>query len=96
MFGERPSAYRTRRAWRRHDLTPMGPTTAEHCLSEEVPYFEAHYTPAALDKVTAATLKLSPFMRSRKVLTAATLNDAVRGCDTYATSKVIRGPMSLG
>lgn len=74
----------------------MGPTTAEHCLSEEVPYFEAHYTPAALDKVTAATLKLSPFMRSRKVLTAATLNDAVRGCDTYATSKVIRGPMSLG
>ena len=35
-------------------------------------------------------------MRSRKVLTADNLGDAVRGCDTYAISKVVRGPMSLG
>lgn len=35
-------------------------------------------------------------MRSRKVLTAANLGDAVRGCDTYAKTKVIFGPMALG
>jgi len=35
-------------------------------------------------------------MRSRQVRTANNLSDAVRGCDTYANKKVIRGPMALG
>jgi ATP-dependent helicase IRC3 len=60
------------------------------------PYFEGRFVPAMLDKITASSLHLSPFMRSRKVLTADNLSDAVRGCDTYVTSKVVRGPMSLG
>ncbi|KAF9457448.1 P-loop containing nucleoside triphosphate hydrolase protein [Collybia nuda] len=60
-------------------------------------YFEARYTPVAFDNVTAATLgKLSPFMRSRKILTAESLDDAIRGCDTYVKNKVARGSMSLG
>ena len=62
----------------------------------DTPHFEGRFIPAVLDKITALSLHLSPFMRSRKVLTAANLSDAVRGCDTYVTSKVIRGPMSLG
>jgi len=49
-----------------------------------------------LHKGTAAAFKMSPFMRSRKVLTATNLSDAVRGCDTYAKTKVVFGPMALG
>lgn len=49
-----------------------------------------------LDKHTASAFKMSPFMRSRKVLTAQNLGDAVRGCDTYAKAKVVFGPMALG
>lgn len=62
----------------------------------ENPHFEGRFIPAVLDKITALSLHLSPFMRSRKVLTTDNLSDAVRGCDTYVTSKVVRGPMSLG
>lgn len=35
-------------------------------------------------------------MSSRMVLTAQNLEDAIRGCDTYAENKVLRGGMSLG
>ncbi|RDB28788.1 putative mitochondrial ATP-dependent helicase irc3 [Hypsizygus marmoreus] len=60
-------------------------------------HFEAHYTPAMLDKVTASTLGSSPFMRRRKILSAETLHDAIRGCDTYITHTIARGPMlSIG
>ncbi|KAI0788480.1 P-loop containing nucleoside triphosphate hydrolase protein [Abortiporus biennis] len=58
--------------------------------------FVAHYTPATLPAMTAFTLKVSPYQRSRKVLTATTLVEAVRGCDTYATKKVIPGTLALG
>jgi ATP-dependent helicase IRC3 len=70
-----------------------------HCHNFEADneaHFQAHFTPAMLHKGTAAAFKMSPFMRSRKVLTAANLGDAVRGCDTYAKTKVVFGPMALG
>jgi len=35
-------------------------------------------------------------MRKRLILTAESLPDAIRGCDTYATQKVLRGPLVLG
>ncbi|KAF8078675.1 P-loop containing nucleoside triphosphate hydrolase protein [Lyophyllum atratum] len=54
--------------------------------------FEARFTPAMLDNHTAASLSLSPFMRSRHILTAETLSDAIRGCDTYLANKIARGP----
>ncbi|KZP10559.1 P-loop containing nucleoside triphosphate hydrolase protein [Athelia psychrophila] len=63
---------------------------------EQEAHYEAHFTPATLDRATAAAFKMSPFLRSRKVLTAANLSDAVRGCDTYAKTKVIVGSMALG
>jgi len=73
-----------------------------HCVvllivvSGENTHFDGRFVPAMLDKVTASSLHLSPFMRSRKVLTADNLGDAVRGCDTFVTGKVVRGTMSLG
>ena len=56
-------------------------------------HFEGHFTPATPDKVTRSSFSLSPFMRSRKVLSAKTLDDALRGCDTYISSKIAKGPM---
>ncbi|KAG6814073.1 hypothetical protein H0H92_003120 [Tricholoma furcatifolium] len=43
-------------------------------------------------EATAASLKLSPYLRSRHILSAANVNDAIRGCDTYVTNKIARGP----
>ncbi|KIY64218.1 P-loop containing nucleoside triphosphate hydrolase protein [Cylindrobasidium torrendii FP15055 ss-10] len=63
---------------------------------DEKPHYAATYTPQTMDKSTAFALKVSPFMRSRKVLKAAALDDAIRGCDTYATQNVVRGNMGLG
>jgi hypothetical protein len=45
---------------------------------------------------SAKALKVSPFMRKRVIMTAETLDSAVRGCDTYAAQKVLRGSLALG
>ncbi|KAJ7103579.1 P-loop containing nucleoside triphosphate hydrolase protein [Mycena belliarum] len=58
-------------------------------------HFKAFYNPA-IDGATAAALKIGPFLRSRQILTANDLSDAVRGCDTYAKAKVVFGQMALG
>ncbi|KAF9496149.1 P-loop containing nucleoside triphosphate hydrolase protein [Pleurotus eryngii] len=60
------------------------------------PHFQAWFAPASLDRETAQAFKLSPFFRSRKIVTAPTLSAAVRACDTYARTKVIHGPMVQG
>jgi ATP-dependent helicase IRC3 len=56
-------------------------------------HFRAHYSPTIHSK-TASTLNVSRFQKNRKVLDASSLADAVRGCDTYAAEKVLRGPLS--
>ncbi|KAI0735086.1 P-loop containing nucleoside triphosphate hydrolase protein [Earliella scabrosa] len=58
--------------------------------------FIAHYTSPTMPRGTAYMLKISPFRRNKKILTAATLADAVRGCDTYATKEVLQGTIGLG
>jgi ATP-dependent helicase IRC3 len=58
--------------------------------------YAAHFIPAAPDRATSRRLKLAPFRKSRRVLTATTLADAIRGCDTYATTRVIIGPQVTG
>ena len=50
--------------------------------------------PAMLDRLTAKSFKVSPYMRSRAILTAESLSDAIRGCDTYVQAKVTRGEMA--
>ncbi|KAJ3551331.1 hypothetical protein NM688_g4763 [Phlebia brevispora] len=58
--------------------------------------YVAIYTPATLPAQTAFTLKISPFQRNRHILTAKTLSDAVKGADTYAKMKVVKGAMVQG
>lgn len=58
--------------------------------------FRATYTEATMHFSSARQLKVSPFMRKRLISTANTLSDALRACDTYATQKVLRGPLALG
>ena len=56
-------------------------------------HFHAHYIPT-IHAETATALKISKFRTNRKILDAGSLADAVRGCDTYASEKVVRGPLS--
>ncbi|KAJ7293530.1 P-loop containing nucleoside triphosphate hydrolase protein [Mycena rebaudengoi] len=58
-------------------------------------HFRAFYSPT-IDKATAAALKIAPYARSRQLLTANDLSDAVRGCDTYVKAKIVFGQMALG
>ncbi|KIK94083.1 hypothetical protein PAXRUDRAFT_474057 [Paxillus rubicundulus Ve08.2h10] len=69
------------------------------CLFEGVDnpaQLRATYTEATMDFSSAKQLKISPYMRKRLILSAESLPDAIRGCDTYATQKVLRGPLALG
>ncbi|KAF9076236.1 P-loop containing nucleoside triphosphate hydrolase protein [Rhodocollybia butyracea] len=59
--------------------------------TDETPaHFVAYYTSAPLDKVTATNLKASPFQGLLRP------EWAIKGCDTYAKTKVVFGPMALG
>ncbi|GAW06115.1 P-loop containing nucleoside triphosphate hydrolase protein [Lentinula edodes] len=69
----------------------------EKVEATDVPaHFSARFTPAALDRATAAGLKVSPFLRSRRILQSEDLSEAIKGCDTYAKTKVVFGPMAIG
>ncbi|KAH9858111.1 P-loop containing nucleoside triphosphate hydrolase protein [Lenzites betulinus] len=58
--------------------------------------YDAHYTPPTLPRGTAYILKISPFRKCKRLLSAETLAEAIRGCDTYAHSKVLPGKLALG
>ncbi|KAF8525166.1 P-loop containing nucleoside triphosphate hydrolase protein [Hysterangium stoloniferum] len=63
------------------------------------PAFHGHFTPTAAEGFH--TFKVNPskyaaFRRSRRILTAGNLNDAIRGCDTYAKEHVMNGIMLQG
>ena len=75
-------------------LLPFAKATAED-LSEDAPRYKGTYTPVTLPMTTAMILKLSPYRRSQRILTARTLAEAVKGCDSYA-KKVVKGSLSLG
>ncbi|KAG2350305.1 P-loop containing nucleoside triphosphate hydrolase protein [Suillus weaverae] len=65
--------------------------------NEENPtHYRATYTEATMHMPSAKAFKVSPFMRKRLIITAETLGDAIRGCDTYAAQKVLRGSLALG
>lgn len=64
---------------------------------EENPtHYRATFTEATMHMPSAKAFKVSPFMRKRLIMTAETLGDAIRGCDTYAAQKVLRGSLALG
>ncbi|TFK93509.1 P-loop containing nucleoside triphosphate hydrolase protein [Polyporus arcularius HHB13444] len=58
--------------------------------------YVAHYTSPTMPRMTAFVLKISPFRRNKKILTATTLADAIRGCDTYAQKEVLPGLVGHG
>lgn len=62
------------------------------------PIFQAHYTPMVVMDEASSTegTKRSFFQRSRRILTASTLDEAIRGCDTYVKENVMFGSMILG
>ncbi|KAH9065966.1 P-loop containing nucleoside triphosphate hydrolase protein [Lactarius vividus] len=69
-----------------------------HIRIEPVPgdkerHFHAHYTPT-IHAETATALNISKFRTNRKILDAGSLADALRGCDTYAAEKILKGPLS--
>ncbi len=58
--------------------------------------FVAHFTQAAPEREAKLNFKKSYFYRPKRILTSDNLVDTVRGCDTYAKTKVCHGPMHLG
>ncbi|KAK7468850.1 putative ATP-dependent helicase IRC3 [Stygiomarasmius scandens] len=70
----------------------------EHSEGDEKtePHYKASFTPAALDRETAKGLHITPYFKSRHILTANKLDEAIRGCDTYVKTKVVRGPLAMG
>jgi len=57
--------------------------------------YRAHFAPAMGLAFKIAT-KFAPFQQKRHILDAETVADAVRGCDTYAMTKILKGPLVLG
>ncbi|TFK57061.1 P-loop containing nucleoside triphosphate hydrolase protein [Heliocybe sulcata] len=58
--------------------------------------WKAHYCSFLLDPWSASAMKIPPYARSRHVVTATTLYDAIRGSDAYAEKKVLPGPHATG
>ncbi|KAJ6519770.1 P-loop containing nucleoside triphosphate hydrolase protein [Mycena sanguinolenta] len=67
----------------------------EPVQDDEEAIYQAYYVPT-IDGATAAALKITPFLKKRPILKAIDLSAAIRGCDTYATAKVVFGQMALG
>ncbi|KAJ7071080.1 P-loop containing nucleoside triphosphate hydrolase protein [Mycena amicta] len=72
-----------------------GSVRVEPVDDEDGRHFKGHYNPE-VDSTTAAALKIGRFLRSRSILSAASLPDAIHGCDTYVKEKVVFGQMALG
>ena len=49
-----------------------------------------------MPKGTAYLLKISPYRKGKEILVATDLPSAIRGCDTYARTKVLTGNVALG
>lgn len=61
----------------------------------DIVHYRATFTEATMDGFSARTMKLSPYMRKRVIMTSESLIDAFKGCDTYVAQKVLRGGQSL-
>ncbi|KAI0068249.1 P-loop containing nucleoside triphosphate hydrolase protein [Artomyces pyxidatus] len=58
-------------------------------------YVRAYFSPT-LHFATAAAMGIPRFQTKRKILDALNLADAVRGSDTYAADKVLKGGLAMG
>ncbi|KAF5355713.1 hypothetical protein D9756_003723 [Leucocoprinus leucothites] len=57
--------------------------------------FSGYFIPQ-LDPRVAKAKNLPPFLRRRNILNAETLEEAVRGCDTYVAKQVLKGKLVRG
>ncbi|KAI0825051.1 P-loop containing nucleoside triphosphate hydrolase protein [Trametes gibbosa] len=73
-----------------------GYVRVELAKDEKEAQYHAHYTPPTLPQGTAYMLKISPFRRSKRILSAEKLAEAIRGCDTYVQNKVLPGKLAVG
>ena len=79
---------------RRCSLSSLGLKQTRRLVGRGTIY-RAHFAPAlnlALGKAT----KFAPFQRKKHILDAENIAEAVRGCDTYATQKVLEGHVAKG
>lgn len=70
-----------------------------HRMTETIPdatYYTARFNPAAIDRETASSFGVSPYYRSRPILTTPLLAEALRGCDTYVEKTVMKGSIVQG
>ena len=76
----------------------LGAYTSAHDLnSPGEQMLHAHYVqPIPEWELQRSQYKKTRFRRPRHILSARTLDEAVRGCDNYATSKVARGNLAFG
>ncbi|KAH8120198.1 P-loop containing nucleoside triphosphate hydrolase protein [Phellopilus nigrolimitatus] len=58
--------------------------------------YHSHYAEAAPEWESQGPFKPARFRKPRKILTASSLDDAVRGSDKYATAKVVFGNLVSG
>ncbi|KAI0695173.1 P-loop containing nucleoside triphosphate hydrolase protein [Cytidiella melzeri] len=59
--------------------------------------YKATYTPTVnLPAHVTRSMKISPFQRTKNVLEATNLHDAVKGCDMYVRSQVLPGGSVIG
>ena len=57
--------------------------------------YRAHFAPT-LNLAFKIATKFSPFQKKKHILDADSITDAIRGCDTYATQKILEGPIAKG
>ncbi|KZT72830.1 P-loop containing nucleoside triphosphate hydrolase protein [Daedalea quercina L-15889] len=63
--------------------------------AEEAQYVASHTSPT-LPMATAYRLKISPYRRAKEILRARTLEEAIRGAETFVLQKVVKGQHALG
>ncbi|GJJ13898.1 hypothetical protein Clacol_008155 [Clathrus columnatus] len=66
----------------------------DNSVEKGEPIFQAHYTPMVADDPSG--FKKRFFLRNRRILKAKSLDEAIRGCDTYVKENVMFGSMILG
>lgn len=60
------------------------------------PLYTAHHIPTSISVSTSEKGKSKAYLQKRKVLTADSVQAAIKGCDTYVSKKVMHGNAILG
>lgn len=64
-------------------------------ISSDQEKFSGYFLPQLGPKLTK-TKSLPSYLRRRNILEAQTLEEAIKGCDTYVAKQVLKGKLSRG